>query len=47
MIENNISGWQRIDKIGRNLVDFEVGKIILETALGIINKKEVKQQSLF
>jgi DNA (cytosine-5)-methyltransferase 1 len=40
-------GEQRTDKIARNLVDFEVGKIILETALGIINKKEVKQQSLF
>ena len=40
-------GEQRTDKIARNLVDFEVGKIILETALGIINKKQEKQLTLF
>jgi DNA (cytosine-5)-methyltransferase 1 len=40
-------GEQRVDKMARNLVDYEAGKTIFETALGIINKKEVKQQSLF
>ena len=40
-------GKQRIDKIARNLVDYEVGKTIFETALGIINKKDNKQTQLF
>jgi len=40
-------GNQRIDKIARNLVDYEAGKTILETALGIIRKSDVKQQELF
>lgn len=40
-------GEQRIDKMARNLVDYEVGKTILETALGIIRKKDEKQTSIF
>jgi DNA (cytosine-5)-methyltransferase 1 len=40
-------GEQRLDKIARNLVDYEAGKTIFETALGIINKKDSKQIELF
>lgn len=40
-------GEQRKDKIARNLVDFEAGKTILETALGIINNKPQVQTELF
>jgi len=40
-------GSQRRDKIARNLVDYEVGKTILETALNIQKSKDVKQTSLF
>ena len=40
-------GEQRTDKIARNLVDYEAGKTIFETALGIINKKDTKQTELF
>jgi DNA (cytosine-5)-methyltransferase 1 len=40
-------GEQRKDKIARNLVDYEAGKTILETALGIIRKSDTKQTSLF
>ncbi len=40
-------GEQRIDKIARNLVDYEAGKTILDTAIGIINKKQTTQQQLF
>lgn len=40
-------GEQRLDKIARNLVDFEVGKIILQTALGIITKGNKTQLNLF
>lgn len=39
-------GDQRIDKIARNLVDFEAGKTILETAMGIMNKRNEKQLGL-
>jgi len=39
-------GEQRRAKIARNLVDYETGKTILETALGIIRKSNVKQMSL-
>lgn len=39
-------GEQRIDKIARNLVDFEAGKTILETALGIIKKSNTEQVSM-
>lgn len=40
-------GKQRRDKIARNLVDYEAGKTILETAIGIIKKQNVKQTQLF
>ena len=39
-------GKQLTNKIARNLVDYEVGKTILETALGIINKSDTKQLSI-
>lgn len=39
-------GKQRTDKIARNLVDYEAGKTILETALGIIKKENVQQLEL-
>ena len=40
-------GTQRLDKIARNLVDYEAGKAILDTAMGIIQKSNVQQQTLF
>lgn len=40
-------GNQSLKKIARNLVDFEAGKTIFETACGIIKKQNVKQTSLF
>ena len=41
------NGTQSKVKIGRNLVDYEAGKTILETALGIINKQNVNQIEIF
>jgi DNA (cytosine-5)-methyltransferase 1 len=41
------NGEQRIDKMARNLVDYEAGKTILETALNIIRKSDTKQTSIF
>ena len=40
-------GKQRKDKIACNLVDYEAGRTILETALGIIKKEDVNQTELF
>jgi len=40
-------GKQRIDKIARNLVDYEANKTILETAVGITRKQNVSQTELF
>ena len=40
-------GKQPNKKIAANLVDYEVGKTILETALGIINRENVNQTKLF
>lgn len=40
-------GEQRIDKIARNLVDYEAGKTILDTILGIQKEYNQKQQTLF
>ena len=40
-------GNQRVDKIARNLVDYEAGKTILETALNIVRKSNVKQTTIF
>ena len=44
---SSYNGTQSKVKIGRNLVDYEAGKTILETALGIIRKSNVKQTELF
>jgi DNA (cytosine-5)-methyltransferase 1 len=40
-------GKQPTNKIARNLVDYEAGKTIFETALGIIKKSNTKQTSIF
>jgi len=40
-------GEQRIDKIARNLVDYEAGLTIFNTAIGIINKSKFTQPNLF
>jgi DNA (cytosine-5)-methyltransferase 1 len=40
-------GEQSNVKMARNLVDYEAGKTIFETALGIIKKQDVKQTSIF
>lgn len=40
-------GSQPINKMARNLVDYEAGRTIFETALGIIRKKDEKQISIF
>jgi DNA (cytosine-5)-methyltransferase 1 len=40
-------GEQRRDKIARNLVDYEAGKTIFATAMGVILRSNVKQESLF
>ena len=48
--EINVSkykGTQRKDKIARNLVDYEAGKTILSTALGIMNQSKQEQGRLF
>jgi len=44
---SDYKGNQRKDKIARNLVDYEAGRTILETALGIIKASDQKQISLF
>lgn len=44
---DNYKGSQRKDKLARNLVDYEAGKTILETAIGITKKENVKQKSIF
>ena len=40
-------GKQPTNKIARNLVDYEAGRTILETAVGITRKQNVKQTELF
>ena len=40
-------GKQLIVKMARNLVDYEAGKTILETALNIVRKSDTKQTSIF
>lgn len=44
---SNYKGKQSKLKIAKNLVDYEAGKTILETALGIIKKQNVNQKSIF
>ena len=41
------NGKQSKQKIARNLVDYEAGKTILDTAMGIIQKQDLKQTELF
>ncbi len=43
---NKYKGKQRKDKIARNLVDYEAGRTIFETAIGIIFKPKTTQTSL-
>ena len=40
-------GEQSVAKMARNLVDYEAGKTIFETALGIIRKSNTNQTSIF
>ena len=40
-------GTQSVQKMARNLVDYEAGRTIFETALGIIKKKDIRQVSIF
>lgn len=40
-------GKQHIAKIARNLVDYEAGRTIFETFLGVVKKKNVKQIDIF
>ena len=40
-------GKQPVAKIARNLVDYEAGRTILETALNVTRKQKQEQQSLF
>ena len=40
-------GEQRMDKIARNLVDYEAGKTIFETVLGIVNNNDTNQTNIF
>ena len=44
---NSYKGKQSKTKIIRNLVDYEVGKTILDTAMGIIQKQDINQTQLF
>ena len=41
------NGNQNKVKVGRNLVDYEAGRTIFETALGIVRKKDIIQTELF
>ena len=40
-------GKQDVKKMSRNLVDYEAGKTILETAVGIVRKENVNQLEIF
>lgn len=44
---SSYKGKQRLIKIARNLVDYEAGKTIFNTARGIIEASQQKQYSLF
>jgi len=43
----NYKGNQPLNKIARNLVDYEAGKTIFQTALGIYKRDNAKQTELF
>ena len=40
-------GKQSIQKVARNLVDYEAGKTILDTVMGLTIKQNVNQTELF
>jgi len=40
-------GTQRLNKIARNLVDYEAGRSILEAALGVFRAKNTRQVTIF
>ena len=40
-------GKQSVQKMARNLVDYEAGKTIFQTALGILENKNINQTQLF
>lgn len=44
---NQYKGKQSTVKIARNLVEYEAGKTILDTAMGIIKKQNINQIELF
>ena len=44
---SSYKGNQRMDKIARNLVDYEAGKTILMTVMGIERKSNVNQMNIF
>ena len=44
---NLYKGYQDKEKMARNLVDYEAGRTIFETALGIIKKSNTNQMSIF
>jgi DNA (cytosine-5)-methyltransferase 1 len=44
---NKYKGEQHIYKIARNLVDYEAGKTILETFLGIETRENINQTTIF
>jgi len=44
---SSYKGEQSKVKIGRNLVDYQAGKTILETALGILRKQNINQVDMF
>lgn len=44
---SSYKGEQSMIKIARNLVDYEAGRTIFETALGVIRKSDVRQTELF
>jgi len=41
------NGKQSKQKMARNLVDYEAGKTILETAIGVMSKQNVEQKTIF
>ena len=44
---SNYKGKQSKIKIARNLVDYEAGKTIFETMLGVVKKEDINQTELF
>ncbi len=44
---NLYNGTQRRDKVARNLVDYEAGRVIFETAYNIYKSKNTKQLDIF